>query len=139
MLICNTSAMTAEKVISDSSLEVMVSSGLCGLVQSALNVLCVSSVAKEKEPILLRPKRAASPRRSPRARTPPRVRKEPDYSVRLSTRPIVTLERDYQDIIHRYSCLYVSAEFAKSVSTWVHVSSSMSWLMFLKAPPPACV
>ena len=43
--------------------------------------------------------------------------------MRLSTRPVTALERDYNDVIDRYPRLYVSADFAKSVSCWVQVLS----------------
>lgn len=70
---------------------------------------------------------ASPPRRSPPRRPSPVRRKEPEYSVRLSSRPVVTLERDYQEVIHRHARLYVSADFSKVVSIWVKVRTAADW------------
>ncbi|KAK9904952.1 hypothetical protein WJX75_006352 [Coccomyxa subellipsoidea] len=76
------------------------------------------SEAKEREAPRSRSRLTSPPHRSPRRPSPVR-RKEPDYAVRLSSRPLVTLERDYHEVIHRCARLYVSADFSKVVSTWV--------------------
>jgi hypothetical protein len=73
----------------------------------------------------VRPKaRPPSPgMRSPRRAPSPR-RKEPEYAVRLSSHPVTALERDYHEAIRRYARLYISADFSKTVSTWLQVSLS---------------
>ena len=70
---------------------------------------------RDREPLRLK-----KPAPLPKASPPPR-RREPDYSVRLSIRPVTVLDRDYNDVIERYPRLYVSADFAKSVSSWIQV------------------
>ncbi len=84
---------------------------ICSCGFSGLSKVCEY---RDREPVRLR-KPAPAPKASP-----PR-RREPEYLVRLSTRPVTALERDYNDVIDRYPRLYVSADFAKSVSCWVQV------------------
>ena len=97
-------------------------------------MLGLRSEAKEREAPRSRSRLTSPPHRSPRRPSPVR-RKEPDYAVRLSSRPLVTLERDYHEVIHRCARLYVSADFSKVVSTWVKVSSLhqcfVSWFQCL--------
>ena len=58
----------------------------------------------------------------PRKETPVKERKPPpEYAVKVATRPYVTLNRDYMDVMLRYTRLYVSADFAKVVSVWSQV------------------
>lgn len=85
------------------------------------------SEVKEREIVRSRSRLASPPRRSPPRRPSPARRKEPEYSVRLSSRPVVTLERDYQEVIHRHARLYVSADFSKVVSTWAKVRTAAIW------------
>lgn len=79
--------------------------------------LCVH---RDREPVRLR-----KPAPAPKKASPPR-RREPDYLVRLSTRPVTIQDRDYNDVIDRYPRLYVSADFAKSISSWVQVLQLIS-------------
>jgi hypothetical protein len=50
--------------------------------------------------------------------------------VRLSIRPVTLADRDYNDVIERYPRLYVSADFAKSVSSWIQVLISKPCMAF---------
>ena len=70
---------------------------------------------RDREPA--RPKRHGPAPKSP----PPLRRREPDYVVKLSARPVTAPERDYNDVIDRYPRLYVSADFAKIICAWVQV------------------
>ena len=66
-------------------------------------------------------------RHGPAPKSPPPLRRrEPDYAIKLSTRPLTALERDYNDVIDRYPCLYVSADFAKIIFAWVQVNAPLS-------------
>ncbi|EIE19235.1 hypothetical protein COCSUDRAFT_49062 [Coccomyxa subellipsoidea C-169] len=94
------------------------------------------SEAKERDAPRSRSRLTSPPHRSPRRPSPVR-RKEPDYAVRLSSRPLVTLERDYHEVIHRCTRLYVSADFSKVASTWVKAQpvaatgrKSVLWRLF---------
>ena len=74
---------------------------------------------RDREPARLK-------RHGPAPKSPPPLRRrEPDYAVKLSTRPVTALERDYNDVIDRYPRLYVSADFAKIVSAWVQVNARL--------------
>ena len=68
------------------------------------------------------PARLKRPVPDPKSPPPPR-RREPDYIVKLSKRPVTGLERDYSDVIDRYPRLYVSADFAKIIFAWVQVNA----------------
>ena len=68
----------------------------------------------------------AAPRAAPSP--PPPRKKDPEYAVKLAARPLAATERDYNDVIHRYVRLYVSADFAKTVCTWLQA----------RAPPSPC-
>jgi hypothetical protein len=106
--------------------------------------VCASVAGREKEREKEReappPARVAKPaaRTPPPAASPhaaaapaPRKKPEPEYAVRLASRPVTGLERDYGDVIHRYARLYVSADFSKTVSAWVQVPSP--WRRLLAA------
>ena len=72
--------------------------------------------------------RSKEPEAAKRERTPPARRappfKPPEYAVKVANRPSSTLQRDYMDVVQRYTRLYVPADFAKCVSLWTLVSSS---------------
>ncbi len=93
-------------------------------------MLGLCSEAKERDAPRSRSRLTSPPHRSPRRPSPVR-RKEPDYAVRLSSRPLVTLERDYHEVIHRCTRLYVSADFSKVASTWVKVGTPGASLVSL--------
>ena len=86
--------------------------------------LPVSREDKRKEALVPLPRKKSEEKvvEKPRKETPVKERKPPpEYAVKVAARPYVTLNRDYMDVMLRYTRLYVSADFAKVVSVWSQV------------------
>ena len=47
----------------------------------------------------------------------------PQYTVKIAGHSYVSLEREYMDLAHRYSRLYVPTDFSRSISLWTQVGA----------------
>ena len=112
------------------------------MLRPSKQATCMCSGVKEREappPRAAKAKAKTPPVRSPRPVTPPPPRKkEPEYAVRLSSRPVSALERDYGEAIHRYVRLYVSADFSKTVSAWLQVGLPLHPAAAARVARPLC-
>lgn len=52
----------------------------------------------------------------------------PEYNVKVASHSFVSLEREYMDLVHRYSRLYVPTDFSRSVSLWTQVNKRRALL-----------